>query len=163
MIFPEVAASRTPTATQPATPSAATMGQRFARTSDDQGAAPEKNIRHSSAERNTRATSDRTADPTAPSLPSQAGITPKDEMEIETTESDYQDGSLDSAQTATPETATPPARRHPSPHPARTRSGQEPQRWKIPTGPDRTPSPASPPPREKLLEGPHPVDVPGPA
>ena len=158
LIFPEVAESRTATATRPATPSAATMGQRFARTSEDQSSAPEKKPAFM-GERNTRATSDRTADPTAPPLPSQAGLTPKNEMEIETTESDYQDGSLESAQTATPLTATPPPgpATPPDPSPASAAAALEnPAR----PGPDTVAS--SPPPRQKLLDGPHPVDLPVP-
>ena len=112
-------------------------------------------------ERNTRATSDRATDPTAPPLPSQAGLTPKDEMEIETTESDYQDGSLDSAQTVTPNSEMTPARSATDPPtpaepaPARDVAALEP--------PDRTEPdqvPAAPPPTEALLEGPHPVEVP---
>ncbi len=66
---------------------------RFTRTSDEQiSATPPENPAFI-GERNTIATSDRAPDPTAPPLPSQAGIE-RDEME--TTTSDYQDGRAES-------------------------------------------------------------------
>jgi hypothetical protein len=143
--------------------SAALLGKRFARTSADQSAPPPETPAFL-GERNTRATSDRPPDPTAPPLPSQAGIAPRNDMEIETTESRYQDGSLDSSQTATPASETPPTRAATDPPtpaepaPAKDVAALEP--------PDRTTDPdqvpAAPPPRESLLEGPNPVDVPVP-
>jgi hypothetical protein len=158
MIFPEMAPSRKATDPQPVTPSAATMAQRFARTSEDQSTAPEKKPAFM-GERNTRATSDRTADPTAPPLPSQAGLTPKNEMEIETTESTYQDGRLESAPNATlaNATPTPASSTPPDPAPASAAAALE-----NPDRPEPDTAASSPPPREKLLDGPHPVDLPVP-
>lgn len=150
-IFAERAASRPPQeATEPPKP-------RFARTTEDQAAAPETKPAFI-GERDTRATSDRATDGDAPPLPSQAGITPKDAREIETTESDYQDGSLSSDSPAVPEMAaavSPPAAESvvsPAETPAATAAV--------------TPKPVvdqnPPPPREKLMKGLNPVDVPVP-
>jgi hypothetical protein len=118
--------------------------RRFARTSPDQAAPPSEKPAFI-GERDTRATSDRAPVTEAPPLPSQAGITPRHENDIETTESDYKDGSLSAE--------TPPA---PDPLVSETPT----------TTPAETPNPApsnatasSPPPREALLEGPNPVDV----
>lgn len=120
-----------------------TKRQAFARTSPDQTGKPEENPAFI-GERDTRSASDRTPVASAPPLPSQAGIEPRDETDIETTESDYQDGELAAENTsaATPGEASTPA---PPPVPAQ----------------ETTPSAAanSPPPREVLLEGPNPVDV----
>lgn len=130
-IFPDlISAKQSAARTQPATPA---DKPRFARTSDDQAApVPEKSA--FIGERNTRATSDRPANPAAPLLPSQSGIAPKDDADIETTESRYQEGK-----TASPPVGKPAAE---SPTPASP----------------STPS-SPPPPREKLLDGPNPVDV----
>jgi hypothetical protein len=120
--------------------------KRFARTSPDQAAPLEKNTAFI-GERNTRAVSDRTPVPAAPPLPSQAGITPRDETDIETTESDYQDGGLSAESPAPLEPAAAAAKAAPE------TAAQDP----------RPAAAASlPPPREKLLEGPNPVDVPVP-
>jgi hypothetical protein len=162
MIFPEVADSRAAAAIQLATQSSATMGNRFARTSVDQSA-PRPEQPAFFGERDTRATSDRTPDPSAPPMPSQAGIAPKDEMDLETTQSDYQDGRLDSAPSTLPATNIPtsppepetPAPTEPSPAMAATTLEQT-----DPTGADN--EPGSPPPREPLLDGPDPIDVPIP-
>lgn len=134
-IFPETAA---PTLA----PAVELPAKRFARTSADQTA--EKPAAPSfQGERNTQATSDRTPDPNAPALPSQAGVKPLATSDFETTESDYRDGKTESQSTpATPEVAA--------------------------TSPEPTEEPGTaetftmPPPREKLLEGPNPVDVPVP-
>lgn len=65
----------------------------FARTSEDQrGKRPDKPA--FLGERDTEATSDRTPDPAAKPLPSQQGVEPRDEGDIETTESRYRDGPL---------------------------------------------------------------------
>ena len=119
--------------------------QRFARTSPDQ-AAEKPTSAPFIGERDTRATSERKPMADAPPLPSQAGITPRDEGHIETTESDYRDGSLDTA--AEPAVPSPP---QPSPPPS-------------PVAHESTAAAAAslPPPREELLAGPHPVDVPVP-
>lgn len=123
--------------------------KRFARTSPDQAAPPSENPAFI-GERNTRATSDRAPVADAPPLPSQAGITPRDDNHVETTESDYKDGSLTAEAPVAPEAeisespaAADPAASSP-PNPAVTPS----------TAPASTP-----PPREALLEGPNPVDV----
>ena len=120
-----------------------TAERRFARTSPDQAAPPAETPAFI-GERNTRATSERSPVTDAPPLPSQAGITPRDETDIETTESDYRDGSLSAETPAPPETAA--------------------TEVPVTSSPAETPSPStatpsSPPPREALLEGPNPVDV----
>ncbi len=147
-IFAERAASR------PAQEATEPPKQRFARTTEDQ-AAPPDNKPAFIGERDTRATSDRAPDAAAPPLPSQTGIAPKDAREIETTESDYQDGRQSSESPAVPETVaavSPPAAESvvsPAETPAASAAV--------------TPRPAvdqnPPPPREKLMEGPNPVDV----
>ena len=96
-------------------------------------------------ERDTRAASDRTPVADAPPLPSQAGIEPRDETDIETTESDYQDGEL-----AADNPAAPDARGGGRSQLRRPCRVQEP----APTA-----AASAPPPREVLLEGPNPVDV----
>jgi len=117
--------------------------QAFARTSPDQTGKPEEKPAFI-GERDTRAASDRTPVASAPPLPSQAGIEPRDESDIETTESDYQDGELtaDNSSAPAPEQAAAPA-----PPPVQA---QEP----VPAT-----AASAPPPREVLLEGPNPVDV----
>jgi hypothetical protein len=126
-----------------AAPAATSGRQPYARTTPDQAAEPAENPAFI-GERDTRAASDRTAVADAPALPSQAGIEPRDATDIETTESDYQDGELsaDNPFAPTPEAAAAPS---PPPVPA-----QEP----APSA-----SASAPPPREVLLEGPNPVDV----
>jgi hypothetical protein len=117
--------------------------QPFARTSPDQAAKPEEKPAFI-GERDTRATSDRTPVADAPPLPSQAGIEPKDELDLETTESDYQDGEIipETSEATAAEAATAPS---PPPTPL-----QQPAEKSVAS---------SPPPREVLLEGPNPVDV----
>jgi hypothetical protein len=129
----------------------------FARTAEEQLApAPEKPA--FIGERNTQATSDRSPDATAPPLPSQAGVAPRDREDFETTESRYQDGSLASDQISKP---LPPAPSPPEassapadPTVAETASSSE--KTEMPGEDDPKPSP---PPRETLMEGPNPVDV----
>jgi len=113
---------------------------KFARTSEDQRAArPEKPA--FIGERDTAATSDRAPDSSAPDLPSQAGVEPKNEADLETTESDLLDGELaheaGPALAATPDQATAP-----------------PQEPTEPTEPTEAAKP-----QDRLLEGPNPVDV----
>ena len=155
-IFPEMvlaaADSESLVPTAPAKPS-------FARTSDDQLApAPEKPA--FIGERNTQATSDRSPDATAPPLPSQAGIAPKDREDFETTESKYQDGRLASDQISKPlpSTPTPPA----VPSIADPAVAESPSPGEKADTPGEDDSKSSPPPRERLKEGPNPVDVPVP-
>lgn len=118
--------------------------KRFARTSPDQAAEPLRDPAFI-GERATRATSDRAPDANAPDLPSQAGIDPRDPADIETTESDYRDGELlpEKVSLAAPQIPPPPAAVTPSLPPGQTVA-------------------ATAPPREKLLDGPNPVDVPVP-
>ena len=133
--------------------------KRFARTTEDQAAPPEKSTAFI-GERDTRATSDRKPDPAAPPLPSQAGIAPKDDTDIETTESAYQDGGLAGSSNPAPEIDTPPpppappAPAPPEPSPPMDQAASEPSDT---PGPESRPNTAPPP--EKLLEGPNPVDV----
>lgn len=155
-IFPEMvvaAADSEPVApAPPAKPS-------FARTSEDQLAPPPEKPAFI-GERDTQATSDRSPDASAPPLPSQAGIAPKDRGDFETTESRYQDGSLASDQISKPLPPTPPS-------PAATNTA-DPAVAESPSPGEKTDTPGQddskspPPPRERLIEGPNPVDVPVP-
>ncbi len=137
-IFPDLIA--TGQSATHALPAAPPDKPRFARTSDDQAASvPGKSA--FIGERNTRATSDRAANPAAPPLPSQTGIAPKDDTDIETTESRYQEGKTASGPADKPATQPPaPADRA--------------QNLASPAPPS---SPAAT--RDKLLDGPNPVDV----
>ena len=151
-IFPEmIVAAAHSTAAAPA-PSG---NPSFARTSEDQLApAPEKPA--GIGERNTQATSDRRPDPTAPPLPSQAGI---DRDDLETTESRYQDGSLASDQISKNLPPPPsPAATHTA-EPAITETSSPGEKTDTPGMDDSKSSPSS---RERLMEGPNPVDVPVP-
>ena len=154
MIFPEMLAGSdspvaAPTAATPA--AVAMLEKRFARTAADQaGPRPDKAVFF--GERDTIATSDRAPDPTAPPLPAQSGIVPPDASEIETTHSTYHDGRLtqppsSAAAGANPRPPAPPAVATPSDL-TETNS----------PAPDQMAAP--PPVREKLLEGPSPVDQP---
>jgi hypothetical protein len=156
VIFPDLVA-----ATSSHEPAAAAAAQpAFARTSADQtAAAPEKAAWI--GERNTQATSDRRPDATAPPLPSQAGIEPKDRQNLETTENNYQDGKLGNDPPAKPQDllasqAPPPDL---TPDPALADSPAAGEKMQAP-GKDDSKSPPSA--RESLLEGPNPVDVPVP-
>ena len=119
---------------------------RFARTSADQAGTPSEDTPFI-GERDTRAASDRAPDATMAPLPAQAGIEPRDESDIETTESDYQDGRLE------PDEPSLTPNSNPQPAQAATGNVQPPEAA-------ASPQEASPPPmRETLLEGPNPVDV----
>lgn len=145
-IFGQLAESK------PAEPPASADRQ-FARTSDDQIAPPSENPAFI-GERNTQATSERAPDAAAPPLPSQAGI---DRDDLETTTSNYQDGSLDTPPTPAEDSETAPM---PEPTPAVTpqpaQQASQPSETTA-TGEDTTRS--TPPPAEKLLSGPNPVDI----
>ncbi len=156
-IFPELPAASTATAVI-ANPIQEVEKPRFARTSDDQSAAPPEKAAFI-GERDTQATSDRAPDPTAPPLPSQAGEKPRDEDDLETTESRYQDGKMTNEPTkSTPAVAAPPVPTMPGDP---TIASQLPPGKTVPEpGNDLTTS--SPPPREKLLDSQNPVDVPVP-
>ncbi|BCX49343.1 hypothetical protein HAHE_32510 [Haloferula helveola] len=127
----------------------------FARTSEDQPSGLPENPKFI-GERDTLATSDAAAVADAPDMPSQTGIEPRVPDEIETTTSEYQDGSLDQAD--------------PAGAPA------EPTEMAVETPPADPADPVSPPPseveapeegipgvpKERLADGPLPVDRPVP-
>ena len=172
MIFPEMIQAQnavanpadTQAAESVAPPPVAVTGSRFARTSDDQ-TAPRPEHPTFLGERNTRATSDRPPDSTAPPLPSQAGIRPHDDMHMETTQSDYQDGSLDSTASADRANDTPPSPPTP-PEPAATPPEPTPAMVAADDpadDADEEKAVSLPPPREPLIEGPNPVDIPVPS
>ena len=103
-IIPELAAT-----SEPRTPEAAAKEKTFARSSFDQESAP-PDAPSFIGERNTRAASD--APPVAgadPRMPSQAGEEPGREGQVETTESDYQEGDLASSAIPPPDMPSPPA------------------------------------------------------
>jgi len=150
MIYAQPAESRA------VAPPAPAPEKRFARTSEDQAAPPEKKTPFI-GERDTRATSDRAPEIDAPALPSQAGIDPRDEMDIETTESDYKDGNLSKDAPAPPVTEVMPAPPTPAAEPVPTPEETAAAEPSLTPGPDEMASPPSP--RERLLEGPNPVDI----
>ncbi|MES2657010.1 MAG: hypothetical protein V4689_00220 [Verrucomicrobiota bacterium] len=156
-IFPELPGTAAET-TAAVTPPAASAAPKFARTSDDQIAPPPEKAAFI-GERDTQATSDRAPDATAPPLPSQAGEKPRSEDDFETTESDYRDGKLatESAKATPPASDPAPAMQPIDP----AMASQSPAGKKVQNpGNDETTS--TPPPPEKLLAGPDPVDVPVP-
>ena len=102
-IFPEMI-QRQPV---PAVPELAAPAE-VIRTSPEQESAEPPASRRYIGERNTAAASDRAPDPNAPAMPSQTGRDPRYEGEIETTQSNYQDGRLEGAdRPVTPPAATP--------------------------------------------------------
>lgn len=120
---------------------------KFARTSDDQLSA-EPEAAAFIGERNTRATSSRVPIQSAPALPSQGGVPPRNPDHIETVESTYKDGALSPNASATPSPTQPSP---PAPQENTTTNSQK------PPGPDQ---PASKPPAKMILaQGPNPVDV----
>lgn len=155
-IFAEIAENR-PTHERTAPPQ-----KLFTRTSADQSAPPDDKNTAFIGERDTKATSDSTPDLAAPPLPSQSGIDPKD-SEIETTQSSYRDGKLtantESAPAIDPAPATPAPEMPAPPDPAATAETKRTDKTDIP-GTDTERS--TPPVRERLLDGPNPVDVPVP-
>ncbi len=146
-IFTEVAdaPASPPTASASTSATDTPPRSRFARTSPDQASKP-TNAPAFIGERNTQATSDRMPDPAAAPLPSQAGIE-KENQDLETTQSDYKDGGLDTSPSVKTQESLPSS---PDTLP--------------PTLPDETPlivqAPTSPPASETLLQGSSPVDVP---
>ena len=130
----------------------------FARTSDDQRSQrPEQPS--FIGERDTRATSDTTPDPTAPAMPAQAGIDPRYPGDMETTESRYQDGELVPDSPMGPDSPTSPAPLAPTPPitpPATANKGVQ-----TPT-PGTADEHSSPPPPERLATSSHPVEIPVP-
>lgn len=157
MIYPEIAQA-SPKAEPP--PPASAKKPEFIRTSEDQTATPPEKPAFI-GERDTLATSDRSPDPNAPDTPSQKGIKPRAPDHIETTESRYQDGSPKSSQAAKPESPPAPMPTPPTPNPDPTLADNAtPGENSETPGKDDTQS--SPPPRDKLMAGPNPVDVPVP-
>jgi hypothetical protein len=139
-IVPEIAASVVVPEAKNAPPK-----PRFARTSDEQQTSePVKNAPFI-GERSTRAASDRAPTPSAPAQPSQKGITPRDANDIETTQSQYQDGELS--------------------EPSKTRESQEAFKSAAKPSASESKKKSSSPPvksapqRSGLVQGPNPVDV----
>jgi hypothetical protein len=162
-ILPELVSAEPSTAPSVAVEPAAPPPEKpkFARTSSDQTSEAEPETRAFIGERNTSATSDRAPDPTAPPLPSQAGVE-KEYEDLETTESNYQDGTLSGDPSTRPEMAPPPPAQ-PAPAPIPDPAVAE----NLPTGeqtatPGNSDKKTSPPPAEELLQGQNPVDVPVP-
>lgn len=162
-ILPELTAQPTAAAPSAVVEPAAPPPEKpeFARTSEDQTAVAEPETRAFIGERNTAATSDRTPDPTAPPLPSQAGLE-KEYQDLETTESDYVDGSLAGNQPARPDSMPEqPAKPAPAPIPDPAIAENVPNGEKA-EAPGNSDKKTSPPPAETLLQGQNPVDVPIP-
>jgi hypothetical protein len=145
---------------EPAAPEKERLG--FARTSDDQpvGIPEDPDF---IGERDTLGTSEATPDPNAPDLPSQDGIAPRVEGEMETTESDYQDGRLDlvdpagvPAEPAAVAEPTPPSEAEEAAEAAETREAMSPPPLDAPDEGDPGGQ------RETLAESPFPVDRPVP-
>ncbi|MEO5712344.1 MAG: hypothetical protein ABIT37_02560 [Luteolibacter sp.] len=147
MIFPETASASPSAAAIPA----AAEKHHFARTTPDQSA-PRPEKPKFIGERDTEATSNRAPNVTAPPMPSQTGIDPKNPDDFETTESDYKDGKL----TSSPSPPSPP---EPAMDPSVAEKSSTGEKTETP-GKDDTKS--TPPPRERLMEGPNPVDIPVP-
>lgn len=131
------------------------------RTSPDQASETPPASRRFIGERNTQATSDRAPDANAPNLPSQSGREPTRPDELETTETQYQDGQLNrkpapptppTTQPNPPAKVTPPA---PPTPPAQIAKGE-----KTNNPGDFMKSETAT--REELLEGPHPFEIPIP-
>lgn len=150
-IFPETSPAPAPAPTVATKP-------RFARTSPDQSAdRPEKPLMI--GERDTRATSDRPADAAAPQMPSQKGEKPRDPDSLETTESDYKDGKIAETGPSSSIASAPTTPQALSTDPSLAENSTPGEKLET-SGKDDIKS--SPPPRERLLEGPNPVDVPVP-
>jgi hypothetical protein len=119
------------------------------RTSPEQESAEPPASRRYIGERNTTATSDRAPDASAPEMPSQAGREPRNETEIETTESKYQDGTLDATNRPLSPDAAPPSPTQPPAEPAMGAKSPRP-------GEADKPQAAI---RENLIDGPNPVET----
>jgi hypothetical protein len=165
MVFPELAEVQAPAKpasgmkeSAPVIPPVA-REKSFARTSADQTAPPENKNTAFIGERDTLATSDRAPDAAAPALPSQAGIDPRD-GEIETTRSTYQDGRLSAGSDIQPVIDPAPVAQSPAPPtPQDPAAATETSRMDKPETPGTDSEFSAPPVREKLMEGPNPVDV----
>jgi hypothetical protein len=123
----------------------------FARTSPDQ-AEERPDSPDFIGERNTRASRDAPPMADGPDLPSQEGVEPLREDAIETTESDYQDGDLPSLRSDAPDA------------PAVPEAAVSPVEPMAPADPATSPAadsgmpPLPEPAKERLVEGPLPVD-----
>ncbi|MCH7228188.1 hypothetical protein [Haloferula sp. A504] len=144
------------------TPAPAKERLGFARTSEDQPAGIPEDPDFI-GERDTLGTSETAPDPDAPDRPSQDGIAPRVEGEMETTESDYQDGRLDivdpAGVPAEPTVAAPPTPPSEAEEAAETAEASE------STSPPPLDAPEEGDPggrRETLAESPFPVDRPVP-
>ena len=152
-IFPEMfkreRAPATPVGTVAAPPE-------VVRTTPEQESAEPPASRRYIGERNTRATSDRAPDPNAPAVPSQAGREPRRENEVETTQSKYQDGRLDQAsRPVTPPDAASSPISPPTPEQIKAEMAKG-EKSPLPGEAEKAETAI----REKILNGPNPVDIP---
>ena len=152
-IFPEMFERKPPTE---AAKKAAEEAAKTVRTTPDQESAEAPASRRFIGERNTEATSDRAPTSDDETMPSQSGREARPQEMPETTESKYQDGKLENQ--STPSTATPTP---PSPQTPPELSESEAKTVKGDTAPpDATGKMAETAIREKLLDGPNPVETP---
>ncbi len=153
-IFPEMMNAAAAMIVTPSVAAIPPSKPAYQRTSQDQTTVVPPETRAFIGERNTHATSDRVPDATALPLPSQAGVV-KDHQDFETTESDYQDGSLAAGSPAPlPQVLpSPPAAIS---DPALAENPVSGEKIELPGKDDFK---SSPPPGEPLLNGPNPVDV----
>lgn len=141
----------------PETGNKETAKPKAVRTSEDQESAEPPASRRFIGERNTRATSDRVASGDDPEMPSQFGREARPGEQPETTESKYQDGRLDSPNPntslgqPTPPTEVTPTPLTPTPLDLKGHTTPDP-------GSDEVSQTAV---REKLLEGPNPIETAG--
>ena len=161
-IFPEILIPAAPQKTALAAPE-------IARTSPDQESAEPPASRRYIGERNTQATSDLPPTGENPTLPSQAGREPRPQEAPATTESQYQDGKLESPSPATPpnqksppEMATPPApSAQPLPPPEKLLTGPNPIESPVPkSAPDSPPKPKQEPAKSPPKPAPAPLSDP---
>jgi len=132
---------------------------RFARTSEDQRSLPPDSAAFI-GERDTQATSDAAPDANAPRLPSQAGEEPRHAADLETTQSDFQEGPDDPSQPSPPlEAVVPPAPPTPAAEAAMASAARPGEEVEEP-GPDEASVEGA---RETAATALNPVDVPVPA
>lgn len=138
-------------AVQPETP------PQLARTSPDQESPEPPASRRFIGERNTNATSDRAPTSDDNTMPSQAGREARPEESPETTESRYQDGKLDSTASipSIPAEAVPFSPEPPEMTKAETAKGEK---SPLPGDAEKAETAI----REKILDGPNPIDTPVP-
>lgn len=127
----------------------------LARTSPDQESAESPASRRYIGERNTNATSDRAPTSDDNSMPSQAGREARPEETPETTESRYQDGRLNTA-ASVPSLPADPAPLSPEPSEMTKAETAKGEKSPLPGDAEK----AEPSIREKILDGPNPVDTP---